>query len=374
MRFILIGLIFIFMILNFYIAYNLLTEKKVFKPKAEVPAAEKGKLICSPRSGSNYGMDYKLNSNTIDVTNNTDTSQQIKIQENLCNYKGIMPSEQDHQNCNAYLNEDTKTLAKDETKSFSMVVPKCKIGQIDITNINGNGCFQPGTGNPWSGGMGFVIKANSEGYPDNCAEPTSTPSPTSTGTPPSPTPTKTPTPTATGTPGPTATRTPTPTKTPTPTRTPTPRGPTNTPPPGATKTPTPTRTPTPTSTPIPTATSTPGPTATTAPVPVGCGVKACDNTTNPCRSGLTCVQANDGSNYCALPEYQTACRENPSLTSCCTAPGNTPTPTEIVLVQATNTPQPTYVAAQPTVPSAGFRNFSFILAIPVILLLLGLVF
>lgn len=136
----------------------------------------------------------------------------------------------------------------------------------------------------------------------------------------------------------------------------------------------PTITPMLTNTPAPTATSTPGPTATPPPVSIGCGVKACDNTSNPCQSGLICVHADDGSNYCALPEYQTACKTNPSLESCCTAPGNTPTPTEIIVVQNTNTPQPTYVAAQPTVPSAGLKNLSVVLAIPTILLLLGLVF
>src|SRR3989344_7889713 len=99
---------------------------------------------------------------------------------------------------------------------------------------------------------------------------------------------------------------------------------------------TPTDTQTPTLTPEPTETAASNPTAT--PIPVACGTKSCDNTTNPCRSGLSCVQANDGSNYCTLPEFQDGCKVNPSQSSCCTAQSTSLTPTEIVLVNATATP------------------------------------
>lgn len=132
--------------------------------------------------------------------------------------------------------------------------------------------------------------------------------------------------------------------------------------------PTPTLTPTPTNTPTPTPTPTSGPTPT--PVPVGCGTKGCDNAFNPCRPGLTCVQGKDGANYCSLPEFATACRENPSTTTCCspTNPTNTPAPTQIIL--ANNTPAPTKVVVT-SIPSVGSFSKPMLL-IPLGILLLGL--
>lgn len=125
------------------------------------------------------------------------------------------------------------------------------------------------------------------------------------------------------------------------------------PPSQPTSTPIPTNTPTPTAGISPTITNTPTPTPTTPPneptytpaptatlIPVLCGTKDCDDRTNPCRSGYVCIQANDGSNYCASPDFVDACRANPSYNSCCTAPGApTATPTEIVVVKTTSTPQ-----------------------------------
>lgn len=179
---------------------------------------------------------------------------------------------------------------------------------------------------------------------------TPVPLPTSTPTPYSPPPTiylPTPIPTSTTTP----INTPTPTTTPIPTNTPTPT-PIPTTPPGQ-----------PTNTPAPTATNTPGPSAT--PVPVLCGTKDCDNTTNPCRSGYICVQANDGSNYCTSPDFQTACKANPSYNNCCTAPGApTATPTEIVLAKISPT---TTKLLQTSTPQL------FIYIIPALIMLLGLI-
>ena len=130
---------------------------------------------------------------------------------------------------------------------------------------------------------------------------------------------------------------------------------------------------------VPTSTGTPAPSAT--PIPVACGTKGCDNTTNPCRDGLICVQANDGSNYCALPEFQTACRENPSHVDCCTAPA----PTEIILAQGgTSTPVPTDVSSSDVqgpaatgtteIPSAGISAYLPLLGIfSFSIVLLGLI-
>ena len=200
---------------------------------------------------------------------------------------------------------------KEGSCTFSLDVPDCSIYQIDC----GNGEW------PNLANISGEIKFNCSGICGNA--------PTATLTPPV---TNTPTPTPTG--YVTSTPTPTPTATPTVTVTPTI---------------------TPTSTPGPSATPTNGPTAT--PIPVGCGTKGCDNAANPCRSGLTCVQANDGSNYCSLPEFQQACKDSPSQTSCCTAPGTSSTPTLTT-------------APKPTIPQTGEKRLWYL--IPVGIILLGL--
>lgn len=163
---------------------------------------------------------------------------------------------------------------------------------------------------------------------------------------------------------PDVTNTPTPTdvitNTPTPTSTPT-----NTPTPTSTLTPTPTPTGTivPSNTPTATPTATPGPSAT--PIPVPCGTKSCDNATNPCKDNYICVQANDGSNYCTSPDFQTACKASPTYDNCCTAPGApTATPTEIILAQTTVT--------SPPVPVTGMVQ-SFMYLIPALIMLVGLI-
>ena len=136
-----------------------------------------------------------------------------------------------------------------------------------------------------------------------------------------------------------------------------------------TLTPTPTTPPgQPTNTPAPIATNTPGPTST--PIPVLCGTKDCDNVTNPCRSGYTCVQANDGSNYCTSPDFANDCKSNPSYNSCCTAPGApTATPTEIILAKvSTSSTSPTVVKLLQTGVVQSFMYF-----IPALIMLVGLI-
>lgn len=126
--------------------------------------------------------------------------------------------------------------------------------------------------------------------------------------------------------------------------------------------------PNPTKTPTPTPTLTPGPSAT--PVPVACGSKSCENTTNPCKAGLICQQANDGSNYCTLPEFKEACKKDPNLTTCCSAQANSPTPTEIIVAKATATAS----AKTTEIPPAGIARFGAIFgAISLAVILLGLV-
>ncbi len=234
----------------------------------------------------------------------------------------------------------------------------CGSFQLDVylTSVNGDGSCNTRTPPvPVWGYNEYPNKACQAPSPSRTPTPTK-PAATNTPTPTQPGATNTPTPTATI--GPSTTPTPTGTPGPSPTPTVTPRGPTATP----------------TGTPGPTATNTPGSTAT--PVPAACASKACDNTTNPCASGLICIQANDGSNYCSFPEFQTVCKQNPSQTSCCTASGNSPTPTEIVLAKNTATPGPSSTAA-PTVtqiPSAGVATYGQIFVIVSLgIVLLGLI-
>lgn len=103
---------------------------------------------------------------------------------------------------------------------------------------------------------------------------------------------------------------PTPARTNTPTTTPRPSN-------------TPTTTPRPSNTPTPTPTPSPMPT----PQPRSCGSIDCSNTSNPCQNGLVCITANDSRSYCSKPEYIQACKDNANGNTCCNAPASTPTPT-----------------------------------------------
>jgi hypothetical protein len=127
--------------------------------------------------------------------------------------------------------------------------------------------------------------------------------------------------------------------TPTPTPTPTPTSPTNTPSPTSTSTPTPTNTPGPTSTPTPTPTTTgtPSPTSTSTPTPT--------NTPGPTSTPI------------------------PTTTG-------TPSPTEIILVVSTSTPGSTKTTASSAAPPPVTGIFPpwHLIAIPSILLLLGILF
>ena len=67
---------------------------------------------------------------------------------------------------------------------------------------------------------------------------------------------------------------------------------------------------------------------TTPPVAAACGSPCTDSTT--CAAGLTCVTASNNTRYCAITAYQNACALNPSVGSCCTAPGVTVSPTVII--------------------------------------------
>lgn len=191
-------------------------------------------LVCDPGP-------VRYDSNTVTVTNNSGASINLDVQENICDYRGESIPLPFGTQCNQFFRRYSSSVPNGDTKQFSMNVPNCKIGQIDIIPV-GVGCYNNRENKPWLGGMAFALKANSTGYNSSsgtCPQATSTPTPSPTGT---PRPTNTPTPIPGSTSTPTPTRTPTPppvgsvptnTPTPTPTRTPTP-----TVPPGSTPTPT----------------------------------------------------------------------------------------------------------------------------------------
>ena len=59
-------------------------------------------------------------------------------------------------------------------------------------------------------------------------------------------------------------------------------------------------------------------TCCTAPLILECGQSGCETDEN-CEGDLVCIDAEDGENYCSLPEdnYQDACAANPSTLACC---------------------------------------------------------
>jgi hypothetical protein len=107
----------------------------------------------------------------------------------------------------------------------------------------------------------------------------------------------------------------------------------------------------PTNTPTPTLQITPPPTITNTPTmpPLACGASGC-STDADCGGDYICLtsSAKDEDNnyikYCAVADYAEACKADPSTTSCCSEPTNTPTPDATATPSATptftNTPTP----------------------------------
>lgn len=89
--------------------------------------------------------------------------------------------------------------------------------------------------------------------------------------------------------------------------------------------------PSPSPSPSPVVSSTPTPVASVAPAPLSCGSSGCANGSVTCASGLVCVQASNGTSYCAQPQYSTACQTSPDTKNCCTAPVASATPKPSVL-------------------------------------------
>jgi len=175
-------------------------------PHWQEQAQSNTNIVCTPEGG----MVNKLNSDRLNVTNWKNKTITVWIQYNLCPFTGQLPYE--GYQCNQYNNRITDILQAGETKTYSINIPNCQVGQLDINTVSptDGGCYAPDN-SLWSGGLAFVIKANT-----NCnIAPTNIPIPINTS--PTPIPTPTPYPTATPIPIPTATPTPTPYPTPLPT-------------------------------------------------------------------------------------------------------------------------------------------------------------
>lgn len=114
--------------------------------------------------------------------------------------------------------------------------------------------------------------------------------------------------------------------------------------------PTPSPSPAPSLSPRPSPSPTVAPSAVPTPQPLTCGALGCAGGTVSCGTGLICVQANNGSSYCALPQYANACQQSPSNAACCSAP----------VTQASPKPIPS------TLPPSGIaddRNFLLIVGL-----------
>lgn len=123
--------------------------------------ATSGRIICSPVGG----MDNKLNSNAIQVTNGTDKDIPIWFQNNLCDYTQGISIVEGYQ-CNTFKGRANYTLSKGQTKTFTLDIPPCTVGQLDINVVNpgDKGCYRSDdTDKLWDGGLAFAIQANKTG-------------------------------------------------------------------------------------------------------------------------------------------------------------------------------------------------------------------
>lgn len=140
----------------------LATSRSTPAPSASSAAAEetKGKLICTPEGG----MDQRFDAKILRIQNNTGKEVKISYQSFLCPYKGTALKAGDH--CDDFKTGNIDTLSVGVTKTYTLEIPSCTIGQLDVrvTDPAGIGCSQPNTGTPWDSGLGYVIQANGTGF------------------------------------------------------------------------------------------------------------------------------------------------------------------------------------------------------------------
>ncbi len=200
-----------------------LTKEKLSPETPVAKAMEgEGELVCMPIDNLGNITNEKHQFNRMIVINHTGKPVDILIQENLCNFEGILPSPGFR--CDNFIKKSSERIEPNVGKTFEQPIPCNMIGQLDIFQDDQRmgsltpDCFNTVDNRVWEGGVAFTIKANicqEKVVPTKAVKPTATPKPAATATPipptntPVPTTTSTPVP-PTGTPVPTATATPTP--------------------------------------------------------------------------------------------------------------------------------------------------------------------
>lgn len=142
----------------------------------EEKAAGEGKLVCMPLDNKGNLTNEKYKYNRIKVINNTNRQVAIWIQENLCPYQGTAPAP--GYQCNQYAKRYPNNLSSGQSKIYSINVPNCQIGQLDVAQDDeamgtyGPDCYNTVDQQIWGGGIAFTIKANSQCAPQTTPTPT----------------------------------------------------------------------------------------------------------------------------------------------------------------------------------------------------------
>lgn len=147
------------------VAVFLVKQRQEIREKA----VGEGQLVCMPIDDAGNLTNEKYQYNRIKVINNTNSQAAIWVQENLCPYQGQPPSP--GYQCNQYANRYPNRLSAGQSKIYSIDIPNCQIGQLDIAQDDeavgpGPDCYNTVDQRIWEGGIAFTIKANS-----NCAVP-----------------------------------------------------------------------------------------------------------------------------------------------------------------------------------------------------------
>lgn len=130
-------------------------------PTPTTTGEKSGKVICVPEGG----MKNRFGSNILHITNEKEKEVKISYQSFLCPYKGIPLKEGDH--CDDYKGGAVDTIPPGATKTYTLNIPSCTIGQLDIRVVNvatDIGCYQPDGKTLWDGGLAFAIQENNNNY------------------------------------------------------------------------------------------------------------------------------------------------------------------------------------------------------------------
>lgn len=195
-----------------------LVKQRQVKTKAEGAA---NKIICVVGGDGD-----RYNNDTIRVINNTNSQSTHTVSRRFCTLDPPLPSPTppyplaSPYTCDSWddlgAGDRSETVPANSTRTFTISIPNCMVGQLDITNCE---CFNLDCTQTWNSNLAYTMKVNRTNYIPSNPRGQQCPGPSAT---PSPTPSRTPTPSPTGVPPTiTGTRTPTPSGQPTATRTPT---------------------------------------------------------------------------------------------------------------------------------------------------------